>query len=152
MFGALMGIAGLAGSGLSALGQYAQGSYEQDVAEYNAKLMRQRAVATEQAMESETEMMHDRARKLKGQQTAAAAKSGAMISSGTPLMVLAEQSAVMERDILEHRRSRMIEAQQFRSGASLLKMQGKQAKRAGTIDAFSTILGGGAKAGSLLVG
>jgi len=136
--GAFLAILGGVGS---AAGQLMGGEAEEQAGKYNARLKRQRAKAVEQAMEMETGTLHDSARRKKAEQTAIAAKSGGQISSGTPLLVLAEQAGKMERDILEHRRGRMIEAQQLRSGAAMDEWQGKQAKRAAQFGAFSSLLG-----------
>ena len=140
-------ILGLAGAGMGAFGQYKGGRAQNDMARYNAALLEQRALATEQQMASETELMHDRARGLKASQRAAYAKSGADISSGTPLLVMVEQAADMERDILEQRRTRTIEAMQLRQGAAMKRYEGRMAKRAGTVGAFTTLLGGVANIG-----
>ena len=138
------------GAGMGAYGKYQAGRAQNAAARYSAKIKGQQARLTEQEMESETTRSHEEARRLKGSQLAAFAKSGAQDSSGTPLLVMAEQAGEMEMDILEQRRNRMIEAEGLRSEAEMLKWQGKQAKRAGTIGAFSTLLGGGAQAGSLM--
>jgi len=143
MFGAILG---LAGGGMSAFGSYAGGMAQRKTAEYNARVMRQRAQMVEQASRSETTRAHKEARKLKATQQAGFAKSGAMLTSGTPLMVLAEQAGEMERDILEQRRNRMIEAQGLRSQAEMLKIQGKQASTAGKLGAVTALLGAGAGA------
>ena len=130
------------GVGTSAFGSILGGRQERGQLEYNAALMEQRADATRQAAERETEMMTDRSRKMKASQTAAFAKSGAMLGTGTPLTVMAEQSADMQRDILQQRRNRMIEEQQLRSQAEMARYQAKQASRAGLIGGAGTILGG----------
>ena len=149
MFGALLG---LGGAGLSAFGSYMGGRQAQEEASYNAAIKRQQAILSEQAMEAETELMRDDARRLKATQEASFAASGAVVGEGTPLLVLAEEAGRMERDILQQRRNRMIEQQGLRSESQMLRFQGQQAKRAGTIGAVSTILGGGAKFGSLMGG
>jgi len=149
--GAFLGLAA-AGTGLEAFGQYQAGRQQQAMADYNARLLDQRAAATEQAMRIETEMGHEQARRMKAQQRAAYSASGAEITSGTPLLVMAEQSAIMERDILQQRRNRMIEAQQLRSEAAMTQYGGQMQKRAGTLGAFSTILGGAGKIGLASMG
>ena len=140
-------ILGLAGAGMGAFGQYQSGRAQNDMARYNAALLEQRALATEMAMRSETELMTERARGLKASQQVAFAKSGAAITSGTPLLVMVEQAADMERDILEQRRTRTIEAMQLRQGAAMKRYEGRMAKRAGTVGAFTTLLGGVANIG-----
>lgn len=142
MIGAILGLAGV---GMGAYGQYQAGQAQNATARYNARLMEQRAVATEQAMEWETTRMHDQARRLKAEQEAGFLKSGARIDAGTPLLVLAEQAGEMEMDVLQQRRNRMIEAQNLRQQGAMMKYQGKQAKKAGTLGAMTTLLGGAGK-------
>lgn len=137
------------GGGLGAFGSYMGGMADRRSAEYNAAIMEQKAELSRQASERETEMMHDQGRRLKAEQVAAYGKSGAVLTSGTPLSVLAEQSAKMERDVLEQRRNRMIEQQQLKSQAEMLRYQGKMASRAGLFGATSSLLGGAAQAGGM---
>ena len=101
-----------------------------------------KARGAEMAMESETGLAHERARELKATQRARYGTSGAEVSSGTPLLVLAEQAGKMERDIMSARRTRMIEAQQYRDAARMKRWEGKQAKRSGTMGAVGTVLKG----------
>ena len=122
---------------------------EEAVANYNSDILRQRAKLTEQAMQSETERMHKDARSLKATQGVGMAKSGAVVSSGTPLMVLAEQAGEMEKDVLQMRRNKMIEAQGLRSEAAMVKYGGAQGVRAAQIGAVTTVLGSAAKGSSL---
>ena len=152
MLGAVLAVAGFGGPLLGAAGTYLGGVQQEKMAKYNAAVMMQRAKATRQAMESETRLMAEGARRTTASQTAAYAKSGASISGGTPLLVLAEQAGKMQLDILEQRRNRMIEEQQYKSQAAMLRYQGKQEKMAGIIGAGSTILGGVAQAGMSLMG
>lgn len=137
----------LGGSILSGAGSIAGGRQARRAGEYNARLLNQKASAIESASRSETGLLTERARKLKGSQIAAFASSGAQISSGTPLLVLAEQSSNMQRDINETRRTRMIEAQSMRSQAAIAKYKAKQASRAGLIGGLGSILGGVGTAG-----
>ena len=150
--GAFMAVLGIGGAGLGAYGQYSAGQQAEAVGKYNAAIERQKAQLVEQASASETTRAHQAARRLKGSQMAAFAASGAELSSGTPLLVMAEQAGAMEMDILEQRRTRAIEAQGLRSQATMMEFEGKQAKRAGTMSAFTTLLGGGASAGAGYMG
>jgi hypothetical protein len=143
---------GLAGSGMGAFGSYMSGRQQRRQAEYNANLMHQRADAVGQLSARESELARERGRELKASQLAAYAKSGAVPTSGTPLVVMAEQAADMERDILERRRSRLIEQQQLRSQAEMLKAQGKAASRGGLLGGAAQLLGGAGKAGMLMSG
>ena len=53
----------------------------------------------------------------------------------------------MQRDILEMRRNRAIEAISLRHGASMKRYEGDMAKDAARMNAFTTILGGAAQFG-----
>ena len=141
-------ILGLAGAGLSAYGSWMQGDAQHDAANYNAALMEQQAKLVEQASASETELANERARELKASQRAAVSKAGARSDSGTPLLLLAEQAGKMQRDILEMRRNRAIEATSIRHGASMKRYEGDMAKDAARMNAFTTILGGTAQYGA----
>ena len=139
-----MGFMGLmaGGTALDAFGKYQAGQQQEAASEYNAALMEQQATLSRQAMETETEMMVDEKRRMMATQEAVAAKSGAAIGTGTPLLVLAEQAGTMERNILEQRRNRMIETQGLRSQAQMLRFEGKQAAKAGKLGALGSLLGG----------
>ena len=139
----------IAGAALGAYGQIQAGNAADKVANYNSDILRQRAKLTEQAMQSETERMHKQARSLKATQEVGFAKSGAVVSSGTPLMVFAEQAGEMEKDVLQMRRNKMIEAQGLRSEAAMAKYEGEQAKTAARIGAVASLLSAGGKAGML---
>jgi len=142
LLGPLGAIASIAGTGLEAYGKYQAGRAENDMSRYNARLLDLKARGAEMAMESETGLAHERARELKATQRARYGTSGAEVSSGTPLLVLAEQAGKMERDIMSARRTRMIEAQQYRDAARMKRWEGKQAKRSGVMGAVGTVLGG----------
>lgn len=149
--GGFLAVLGMGGSALGAYGQFQQGMAANATANYNARLREQQAVLTEQAMATETTRAHEDARRLKATQEAQYGTSGAVVSEGTPLLVLAEQAGLMEKDILNQRRNRTIEAQGLRSEAAMLRYEGKMARRAGNIGAVSTLLGGGSRAGMSLM-
>lgn len=129
------------GDFVTGYGQYMGGRAQNEAARYNARLLQQQAAATRIASESETEMMVDEKRRMMATQEAIAAKSGGAME-GTPLMVLTEQAGIMQRNILEQRRNREIEARGLLAQAEMSKWEGKQAKRAGTILAIGSGLRG----------
>lgn len=118
------------------------GRYTRDIAGLKAELVRQ-------AMESETEQAHERARELKAEQRVAFAKSGAMISSGTPLLVMVEQAGKMEKDIMNQRRNRMIEAQGIIQQGRMAKWEADQKA---TADLISSITGSVMQGASMVAG
>ena len=135
-------VAVVAGTGIAAYGQYQAGQSQKAMADYNAKLARNEAIARDQATAAETERMRSEKKRMISAQRAAAGKTGAMISEGTPLLVMAEDAGLMELDILNMKRTGAMQAQASRSEATLSKYEGKQAARAGMIGAGSTLLSG----------
>ena len=139
-FVAVAATAFVAGTGLQVYGQYQAGKAQEEAAEYNAEVARQRAEATRSAMASETSLAHKRARRLKAEQRAAYAKSGALPSAGTPLLVMLEQAGEIEQDIMTQRYNRMLEARGHESQAKMREWEGKQARYASYLQMGSTLL------------
>jgi hypothetical protein len=112
-------VANIMGTEMAVAGQRAAGKY-------NKNLLYQQAKMQEQAMERETELATKQGRRLKASQYASYAKSGAVPTSGTPLLTMVEQSGEMQRDILENRRNRMIQAEGLRHQGDVTYQQAKQ--------------------------
>ena len=130
------------GAGISAYGKYQSGQAQKAMADYNAKLAENEAIAKEQQAHAESLQMRKDKERLQASQRAGFAKSGAIITEGTPLLVMAEQAGIMELDILNAQRNRALESSALRSQATLDKYAGKQAATAGTIGAGATLLSG----------
>jgi hypothetical protein len=137
------------GTALSAYGSYQSGQAQKGMANYNAKLAENEAAAKEQQAHFETLQMSKERDRALASQRAALGSSGAMVSEGTPLLLMAEQAGNFELDILMQQRNRALEASALRSQATLDRFAGKQASYAGTMGAFTTVLGG---AGSIGMG
>ncbi len=136
------------GIGLQVFGSVLGGSQKRQAGEYNKKILYQKAKMQEQAMEVETSQAVKSGRRLKASQEAMYAKSGAMIDSGTPLLVMVEQAGEMNRDILQNRRSRMIQAEGYRHEGDVALVQ---AENEAKLDLINTMTGvAGNVAGSLL--
>ena len=120
MWAALIKI--IVGLGGAAMG----GSAARDAAEYNAKVIQQKADSVAQAKEADTKTLQRKSRGLKAEQRAAYSKGGAMIGQGTPLLVMVEEAGNMQRDILNYRRNRLMEEQQLRHEAEIIKWEGKR--------------------------
>jgi len=132
----------IAGTATAAYGQYQAGQAQKAAMDYNAKLAENEAIAKEQATRAETQRMRAQAERAKASQRAAYAKTGAVISEGTPLLSMAEQAGLMELDILNMQRTGAMSAQASRSQAAMDKFSGKQAATAATWQAGSTLLTG----------
>ena len=139
---AVCATAAVAGAGISGYGMYQSGQSQKAMANYNAKLARNEAIAKEQQSHAESLQMRKDKERLTASQRARYAKSGALMTEGTPLLVMAEQAGMMELDILNAHRNRSLEAQALRSQAKLDKYAGKQSARAANIGAGATLLSG----------
>lgn len=139
MFGSIL-MQGL-GIGMDILGAGISSSAQKDAGRYNKKLLYQQAEMQEQAMEAETDIANKQNRATKASQQAAFAKSGAVISSGTPLLVMLEQSGNMQMDILENRRNRLIQAEGLRHQGDVAYAQAKNASKATLINSAIGIAG-----------
>jgi hypothetical protein len=126
----------------AAYGQYQAGQSQKAMTKYNADLAENEAIAQEQATAAETERMRSQKKRQMSAQRAAASKTGAVISEGTPLLVMAEEAGLMELDIMNMQRTGAMQAQASRSEAKLQKYKGKQAARSANIQAGTTLLGG----------
>ena len=165
-FVAVAATAFVASTGLQMYGQYQAGKAQeqaakaqQQAADYNAAVARRRAEATEAVMESETSAAHKRARRLKAEQRAAYAASGALPSTGTPLLVMLEQAGETEQDIMTSRYNRMLEAQGYGSQAKMREWEGKmrewegkQARKASHLQMGSTLLSSAGEMGMQFAG
>ena len=134
------------GAGVSAYGQYQAGQSQKAMANYNAKLAENEAIAKQQQTVAETERMRAQKKRMMSAQRATAGKTGAMISGGTPLLVMAEEAGLMELDILNMRRTGKMEAGASIAESKMSKWEGKQAARAGMISAGGTLLSGAGNA------
>ena len=133
---------GVAGAVASAYGTYSVGESKKKVAKYNQRVSDSKAKSIDAAMSTRTSRGHERARQLKASQLAAYQKSGADVSGGTPLLVMAQQAGEIELDILQERRNSMVNAQQMRQTGEMQALGGKVATRAGRIGAGTTLLQG----------
>ena len=135
-------IAALGGLGLQAIGGIAAGVQAKEASDYNAQLLMQRAAISRQVSESQRKRMVDQFRQITASQRAAYGKSGAAITSGTPLTVMTDQAGKMQLDILEQQRNAAIEEMRLKSEANAQKYAGKQSQMASLLGTAGTLLGG----------
>lgn len=151
------------GTGLSVYSQVQQGRAAQAEAEteaawqeYNARVAEGEARLREQQAAVQTGDARRQAQQTQARQRAQIAASG-LATTGTPLEVMNETAANLERSILEVSRRGAMEAQQFRSQAGInlfqaetAKLRGRNAMKAAYIDAASTAFQGGTKTASYI--
>jgi len=114
------------GMGLDVYGTEMAVASEREAGKYNKRLLRRQAKLTAQAMARETEQMTAQGRRMKATQAAGYAKSGAVATGDTPLLVMVEQSGAMNRDILEARRNKKIQIAGLKHQAKVVQRQANQ--------------------------
>jgi hypothetical protein len=124
---------GMASSGVSAFAQYKQGQAQRSAYDYNANVilenMREQASSSELKFES-----------LMGRQRSLYAKAGVDITSGSPLLILADTAMQASEET-----GRITESGE--SQAALQRFYGRMAETSSTTGAFSTFLTGLGKSG-----
>lgn len=135
-------VATAASTVLSAGGAYAQGVQAKKTADYEAAQMdvnagQDRAMAQRQAIENRRE-----ARLADSRLQAVAAASGGGASDPTVIKLSQDINAEGEYNALSSLYSGEESARQLEGSADLRRYEGKNAKRAGTIKAISTVLAG----------
>ncbi len=135
------------GTGVSALGQYRQGQATEAAQEYNAKVSEANAEAIKAKAAYEEDISRDKLKRLMGTQRALYGKAGVDISSGSPLLVLADTAAQGEKEALAIRYGGDVEATQQKNQARLQRLYGKSAYSSGLIGAGSTFFSGMGQAG-----
>jgi hypothetical protein len=148
---------GLAGSGLSAFGQYQAGQEAEANASFNSKLQainaqqndRRAKVAALTAGNAAEAARRDTRRRV-GSIKAGLAGAGVVTSEGSPLLIQAEQLAEGELGARNELFAGTLESQGFSQQASIARMKadslrskGSAAKRNSIISAGTTLLSGG---------
>lgn len=140
--GGIGAIVGLAGSAVSAIGAIQQGNATAAAAEYRAK---NNALLAEDALnrgaqEQEAQRRKDAA--LMSRQRAVMAAGNVSLASGSPLTVLGDTALLGELDAARIGDNSRREEQAYLADAKLANMEADNARTAGAIGAFGTILGG----------
>ena len=130
------------GTVTSAVGQYQQGKAQKEAYEANAAIDRANATAVEKQAAYEEGIQREKADALKSRQRALYAKAGVDISSGSPLLVMAEDMERAEADAQAIRYSGNVKKTSYLNKANLSDFYGEQAYSAGKTGAFSTVLSG----------
>jgi hypothetical protein len=138
----LTAAAGLVG----AYSQYQTGKAEAKIAAENAKYkMRQAQDATDRGV-AEQDRIRLQLRRILGAQRARFGAAGVDLMTGSPLDVAADSAREAELDMLTARNNAAREAFGFQQEARTERMRGRQARRAGRLGAFGTLLTSGSQA------
>jgi hypothetical protein len=124
---AIGGILQLIGSGLDIYGNVVAGKKEQEQQRYNAAIARQEAAMTRELSRITEYRKRKEMRQAIGAQRAAYAKSGVVISTGSPVDVLIDSIANAELDIAIGKFNSEVSARGLESEARMREYYGKQA-------------------------
>jgi hypothetical protein len=133
--------AAAAGTALSVMGQIQAGKAQKGMAEYNAAVDRNNAIAARQSAKYDADRMRDNTRKLLAMQRAKYGMSGGGFS-GTPLLVMEQTAKEAEMDAQAVEYGGELKATGYESQATMSEYEGRVAKRASYSKAFSTLLTG----------
>ena len=136
----------VAGTAVAAAGAVQQGAAAKQTANFNATVSRNNAVATEQAAAAEADRQNLQSRKLIASGVAAASASGIDPNSGSPLEVMADLAGQAKLDEELGRWQARERAKGYANQATIDTYTGREAARAGTINAGSSLLQGMSRA------
>jgi hypothetical protein len=146
----VMGAAGAVQQGKAA---QASANYNAKVADMNAKISERQARDAVERGALEEQQQRMKTSQVIGQQRAAMAANGVDLTFGSPLDTLVDTATMGELDALTIRANTYREERDIRqqgnnqtAQASAFRAEGANARKAGFMDAFGTILGGGSKA------
>jgi len=138
-------VAAIVGAVVAAYDTYESGQQQQAASEYNKKVARNQAQAARDAASIQEEAVRDRDRRLLARQRAEVGASG-YTAEGSPLSVMLDSAQEAELEALRVRYGGAAQAAGAQSDAQLQSFYGKNASRAGTIGAGTTLLTGAAQA------
>lgn len=133
------------GTTITAAGAIQSGRAQAKMAEYNAQVAEREGQIATTGAEFEEAQFRREGERLKATQRVRFAKAGVK-PAGSPLLVMEETAAEIERNALAIRYGGSLEAARATSRAQLERFGGRQAKRAAKIKATGSLLTGTGKA------
>ena len=133
-------ILGAVGGGISAYGQIQSAKVESAAYKYNASINEADAVAARRKADYEEKESRKRLQALMGTQRTLYAKAGVDLSSGSPLLVLAETAAEGEEEAMNIRWGGDVAVAEEKNKATLNRFYARQTVKAGKRAAWSTAL------------
>lgn len=131
----------------------AQGAYQQQIAEMNARASDDLAKDAVERGKTESSLVRNRARQMLGSQRAGYAGQGVEVNSGTALQIQDETYTMGETDALTVKNNAWREAWGYKTQAKNIRSQGRLANMTAQLQARNTMLTGGLTAiGSVLSG
>jgi hypothetical protein len=130
------------GSFISAKGSRDEGIAKSTAYKYNAAINEQNAVAARIKSDWEEEQSRERTRKLLGTQRALYAKAGVDLSSGSPLLVLAETASEGEEEAQYIKWGGDVAVAEQKNQATLNRFYAKASKKAGNTAMWADVAQG----------
>ena len=140
----------LASAAASAGAAIAQGEAAEDAAKYNAAVAENDASAIAQQSQYEAQRVRERNRRILASQRAGQAKSG-LAMSGSFQDVQMDSAIQGEMDALAAIYTGQINSGSAQARAQLARLEGRNAKRSGYINAGASLLSGGAQVSALKI-
>lgn len=125
---------------VSAVGQIQSGNAQKKLANYNAGLLEQQADSTLAWSKYNADRQREKANRMNATAEAMFAGNGVEVTSGSPLVVLADNAAQAELENLAIMRQGEGEAQNLRAQAAGARFQGQIAMRSSRIQAGASLL------------
>lgn len=127
------------GTGLSAWSYYQQGVFQKETMGMQAEQQKSEARAAKAQAEFDVERHREYVKRFKSTQKMSLLKAGVQLEgSALDLLADTEVQARLDEDIIRYNAE--TRAQKLEWGATMSEVGGKQSKRAGTTQAFSTLL------------
>lgn len=137
---------GAAGTAVAAYGAYQQGQQQKKIADYNAKVGEVNAAEAIQRGALAADQQRAKVRQILSTQRAVMGASGAEVGSGTLGKVLEQTSTLGELDARQIEVDAQREAWGLRTQGALGRFEGEVVAQAGSLNAFGSLLTGGAQA------
>lgn len=145
----ILAVAGAASTVMTGVQAYEQGKFQEGVSEYNAAQMRNEATQTRNKGVEEENRHRQEVAQMQARQRTQLAASGVDIDSGSAAQIQRDTAIYGEVDALRIRDNFMRQADSMEDQADLTIAEGKNARKSGRNQLFSSVLGG---AGQLAAG
>lgn len=142
---AIGAVIGLIGSAVSAIGSIQQGKAQAAIAKWNADRLREQADRERGAGHLRAELKRREGERLAGRQRALLAQSGAVTTTGTPLLLQGETAAEVEFQARLVQSTADNQARSLENRALAQEFEGEQAQRQSFFTAGATLLTGFSK-------
>ena len=146
--GALAGVGILAGTAISAAGQYQAGEANEAIAKRNATLGRARAVDSIRRGKVQAGIAREQFKALSSEQDVGFATQNIQLNTGTPVEIRAETAMMAELEVNTILNNAAAEAWGFEQGAQESILSGEVAKASSRFGAAGTLFSGVGQAAS----